>query len=211
MKALLLKDWYQIWNYMKIFLILIIGFDICAIWATGFFMLIFPGFYISLLVSSLVNYDERSGWTKYADTLPYSRKLIVSEKYVMLLFGMAANLLLSAITMTINLVLETGRITALEIPGVLMMILIASTVPSSLYMPLIFKFGTEKGRMLYLFMIAVNALGISALTAIPLSMQHGATATLPSVSGLAAAVVISFVLFAASWMLSVRFYQKREL
>ena len=83
-------------------------------------------------------------------------------------------------------------------------------------LPFIFRFGTEKGRMAYYVSIGLffalsyalaDGLGISAADASSIAAWGRAG----TASGIVAAVLVCMALYACSWLISIRIYQKREI
>ena len=77
-----------------------------------------------------------------------------------------------------------------------------SPLPAALCLPLMFKYGTQKGRIAFFVVIGVFCastvfLDVPELTGVSLPMV-----LLP---------LMSLAVFGVSWLLSVRFYQKREI
>ena len=83
MKGLLKTDWYMLWKYGKITLLSCLIFLVAgSLNTTNLFFMVYPVIVGSALSKSLFSYDERSGWDRYCDALPLTRKLVVSEKYL---------------------------------------------------------------------------------------------------------------------------------
>lgn len=156
MKGLLYKDLLNIWKSMrKLFIIffMVAGMAGLADPTTGVAvgMLVFMG--CSLPISS-VAMDERSGWDRFAAASPLPRWMIVVSKYLLLLIyggtAFALSLALTAISCAVHRLPLTAE---MFIPHVLVL---AVALPApSLTLPLVFKFGSEKGR-LFLFVIVLG-------------------------------------------------------
>ena len=75
-------------------------------------------------------------------------------------------------------------------------------------LPILFRFGAEKGRLAYLIFIGVICGGITALS-LSASSKNVSAATMPTPTlGLCVGAIMLYIL---SWRLSVALYQKREL
>jgi len=92
---------------------------------------------------------------------------------------------------------------------VLMLMLLAlSTVTSSVSLPFMFKWGVEKGRIAYYVMIGVVCGGSVAASA----LLRGSAQEQIQPDGILPVLALGGIgLYALSWYLSVRFYEKREL
>ena len=208
MKGLLLKDWYMMKKYMRSYLVLLIVFVAVSFTdATNMFFVYYPCMLTGMVTVNLLAYDERSKWDVYAGTLPCTRRQVVSAKY---LLGILLQLLLLAVTAAVQgfhmigaeQPERTGFVVLLE------MLVILSCITSSITMPFMFKFGVEKGRMAYYVMIGVVS-GGSVLAA---SVSRRAMQVEVSNSiALPLLTLAAIGVYALSWWLSIRFYEKREL
>lgn len=207
MKGLLLKDFYLSWRYCRaLFIIVAVFLCLSFVGEKTLFFQVYPMLLSSVIPVSLMGYDERDRWTAYSSTLPYTRGQLVSAKYLVgLCFGMAA-FLVSMVAMAVRMQLM-GWFSWVELATVGTTLLLLGCVTPALMLPVIFKFGVEKGRIAYFILIGLFS-GVAAVLA-------GTGSQLQTLSGsmlpLAAIAGGSMVLYALSWWLSIRFYQKREL
>lgn len=215
MKGLLLKDFYMMLKYCKAHLLISLVF--AAVSATGagnVFSLFYPVFLASMIPSmipvTLISYDERSGWNSYADTLPYTRGMLVSVKYIMALTALAVSL---AIYMGGRLIgmLCTGGCNAQELLWLLGMLLSGGLIAPAVMLPVIFKFGVEKGRIAYyIVMVATVSVLYIVLSFLTPALQESPYPSFSSV-GLWVLIVAAAAIFYISRRLSILFYQDREL
>lgn len=208
MKGLLLKDWYMMRKYCRSYLFIAVGFLILSFMdKSNMFFVFYPCLFCGMVPVNLLAYDERSRWLTYSGTLPYTRAQIVSGKYLIGLFTQTAMLLLTGIAQGIRMGMDGGY-RATDVLVILLLLLIASTVTSSVTLPFMFKLGVERGRAAYYVMIGLIC-GISALlTGLfrePLRMEIRPNLILVLLA--AAGVGI----YALSWYLAIVFYRKREL
>ena len=210
MKGLFLKDFYMMKKYCRSYLLIMLIFLLVSVFSdNNFFFILYPVILSSMIPVTLISYDEKSKWNFYADTLPVSRKQLVSVKYMMMLILLGTGILLIG-------VIQFGRMlyfqnfsveTLVLLTGIL---LIAGTLSSSLLLPVIFKMGVEKGRLAYYLVLGVICAvfaGMGVLT----SKESVQNVFLPSVKTVWIIAGGAVLLFIFSWFLSVRFYQKREL
>ena len=100
----------------------------------------------------------------------------------------------------------TGSFSGKERLALMTVLLVVSCVTSSITLPFMFKWGVEKGRVAYYIMIGIGCLaGLVASDVLQAGAQMQVNAGLPALC--AAAIGI----YALSWYLSIRFYQKREI
>lgn len=207
MKGLLLKDFYLSWRYCRILLILVAVF-IALSWADegGMFFLLYPIILVSMIPVTLLGYDERDRWMGYSAALPYTRAQMVSAKYLVgLCFSGGAFLLSVAVTSVWMGVNGSFSWEKLAVLGVTLLVL-ACLCPAIL-LPFTFKYGVEKGRFAYYITLGVcGGVGAFLVTAgFELPVFTDGFWLLGAVAG------VSILLYALSWWLSIRFYQKREL
>ena len=206
MKGLLLKDFYMLKNLRAFILFMVIFLIVSAFSSENMFMLFYPCVLAGIIPVSLLGYDERSKWDKYSLALPYTREQIVSAKYLMGLIIQLTVLLFAAITQIFYMKNNGG----FNGQGFLILFSTLSALSfftSSISLPFMFKWGVEKGRMVYYIMIGL-ACGSSVLVADMFTENiiptDTATVTFPIL------VLISIAIFALSWYLSIIFFRKRE-
>ena len=209
MKGLLLKDWYQTVKYCRTYLIIVLVFMALGVFSQEDlgFTVVYPFLLGGMIPVNMISYDTASHWESMSLTLPYTRGQIVSGKYVLCLCFQGGILVFTALTQTARMCMRgTFGLEALVLT-LLPLAAMALIVPS-LMLPVIYKLGVEKGRMLYLAFIGLTfaIVGITATNA----DAAGVGIHLPVYAG-AAALGIAAALFAVSWGLSIRFYSKREL
>ena len=201
MKGLFLKDLYMIKAYFRTLIAIAVVFIISSFWGGGnMFLIIYPMIVAAMLPMSILSYDEKSRWDVYCGTLPCSKSAVVSVKYLSCLVYVAVMFALSLLVQSLRITRAGGDMSELAV--IMAMLLSIGLVGPSLMLPVIFRLGTEKGRMAYYVVIgALCALSFLLPEKLPAALANS-VALLP----LAAAA-----LFAASWLLSVYFYRKREL
>ncbi len=172
------------------------------------FFLFYPCVLCGMIPINLLSYDERSGWLRYSGTLPYKRAQIVGSKYLIGLFIALATLILTGAAHAVKMNLA-GTFTWQEYLITMLLICVVSCLVCPINMPLMFKYGTEKGRILYLVMIGVVCC-ISAL--LPSLIQGIGDIQIPTVRIALPLILLAAVgIYALSWYLSVQFFKKREI
>ena len=199
MKALILKDTYVIWRQMKYFLVMILLFSALPSGFNNAFAVI----YTSMLPYTALAYDERSKWDQLAAMMPYSERDIVLSKYVFgwLCIGGAA--VLSALLQAV-LSLAVNRT---FLPGVMALSVLGALCILAITLPLMFRFGVEKGRMGMFLLIFLVCGSAGAISSIASSVSGGFAfqrAALPVL------VLAAVALTAASVPLSQRFFKLRS-
>lgn len=195
MKALLLKDYCVLWKQLRFFLLFILIFSALP----GGFNGVFAVTYAALLPYSCIAYDERSKWDQLAAMMPYTARDLVLSRYVLGWIAAAGACALSLVLQGVfSTLLDTGFY-----PITLVLAFFACLTTLAITLPLIFRFGVERGRLLMFLIIFLVCGSAGALGGI-------ADAT----SGLPPAAVwlllpVSLVLTVLSVPLSIRWYAHR--
>ncbi len=207
MKGLLIKELYMVKKYGKGYALGVAIYVALSLSGDDSVMSItFPCALAALFSITLLVHDERSKWTQYCGTLPYSKAQIVSAKYltglsvqitVLLLIGMA-----QAVGMT-----SKGTFNPEHYLLKMSVALILSLAMSSASLLCIFRFGAETGQIIFSVIMGV----ICALLMFFMMATPGLLAQeLPSASTLLSSCLITIALYALSWYLSIVLYKKRE-
>ncbi len=208
MKGLLLKDWYLITRYCRAFFLMdAIFIAVSLLVPDSVYFLAYPCLFSAMLPVTLYSYDEREHWTSYSASLPVSRAQFVSAKF---LFG----LLSIAVFVTVYILIRS--VVALLVPRLAVSCLsilitgagIALILPA-LTLPLMLRFGAEKGRILYL--ILVGALVASEIVLMNRSGEGPSMIDMAPPAAPAILCAAALLLYAASWLLSIRLYSRRDL
>ena len=200
MKGFLKKDFYLTLGYCRsIFLIVVVFIVIGCVQTDNYFFIFYPAIMVSLLAVSLFSYDEREHFCTYAAAMPRSRATYVSAKYVI---GLIYGLICVAVIVLVQMIFGefSGKDFLFLVGSLLILVLFTPAVA----LPFMFKFGVEKGRLAYYVMI-----GFSTAAAL-LMMNTGYRGRLGGDFLFALLGVTEIILFAISWLLSVRIYRKRE-
>lgn len=198
MRALLLKDWYMARKYCDSYLFIVLVFLVLSFVSDNVVFYTYPCMMTGLLPYTLYSYDEREKFTSYCAAMPVSKRQYVSGKYVFGLIASAAAALLTLICIIIK-----GKTS--ELMPMLGAAAIAALISQAAMLPFGFKFGVEKGRILFIAVVAV------LFAAFYIVMGSGDSA--PTLSGEALGYIslaVSALLFAASWLLSQRIYENKE-
>lgn len=203
MKGLLLKDFFMMKKYCRAVLFIVIIFlGMSCLGSENIFFAFYPVLIASVIPVTLISYDEKEKWNLYCATLPYSRGAIVSAKYLVGLLSGIVILILSVGVQVLQMIYH-GTFTWTNLWGILSSLLSMTLVGPTILLPVIFKYGVEKGRIVYYITIGV----ICAIGAFSTQMVEVLSdINLPLVmSG------IVILLFAGSWLLSIAVYRRKEL
>lgn len=201
MKGLLIKDWKTLLKQTKVMLTMMALFA-CV---PSTYMSAFALFYAAMMPITALAYDERAKWDELAAMMPYTVKSIVGSKYALGLTLMAPVLALSVL---FRLIVHSTPIVS-EDTMALLITACLSLILMAIDLPFMFRFGVEKGRLIYIlltcvFIVAgatyadkltntINGIGTAMVTIVPLLL-------------LAAAAVALLI----SYAISVQIYRTRR-
>ena len=208
MKALIYKDLITLWKNLKNYLLMCVIFQIASIAGEDFeFMRFYPLILVASLPHTLLAYDERSGWEKFALALPVSRRKLVGEKYLVGLLLLAVSFLLAAVTGLVRSWRE-GFFDSFGYWFELSVLLTLGISVMSVALPMTFKLGTEKGRMAN--MVCYGILGAALVIVVLVGDKLGLSQISLNEWIIVPFLVLPAVVLSVSWALSVRWYEKRE-
>lgn len=208
MKGLLLKDWYMVKEYCRTYLLIAVGFIALSFFSdNNMFFVFYPCMLCGMIPVNLLAYDERSRWMQYSGTLPYTKKQIVSGKYLIGLLAQLAILIATGVGQVVKMSVAGGFVFG-DFAVLMLLLLIVSTLSSSISLPFVFKLGVEKGRTAYYIMIGFVC-GASVLAS---SIFRGQLMTeiQPNLI-LTVIAIVGIGVYILSWYLSVSFFRKREI
>lgn len=162
MKSLVLKDLYNIKHNSKSMIFMLLIFVVCLMPSTGVEgYIVGSSVLCSMMIATTFSFDEHSKWTRFALVMPVSRKDVVIAKFVALaifcivgslfgmIFGSACGLVIKKITLVPEQFLELLLVT---LAAAMIAVIFGGTS-----IPLLFKYGAEKGRMLVIVSVLVPA------------------------------------------------------
>lgn len=203
MKGLIIKDLLNMKKTLKLYLLLLVFYGVLS-FAQGNNMLF--GYFVVLLTMMMsitaLSYDEKANWDKYALSMPVSRTDLVMSKYV-LSYGC---LIVAIVLAVLYMYLIDGRITQ-DGWAILAVCTGFSLFFTSIMLPVMFKFGCEKGR------IAIFAISLIPVAAVMIfnkanllpKIDEKMLEMLPYIAG-----VIVILMSVISMFISVRIYKNKE-
>ena len=219
MKGLLLKDFFSLRSQGKLYLALLVfyvffGISTKNISMTGAFMVLVS----SMLPITCLSYDESCKWDRFALTMPVSRLQMVLGKY---LLGLLLNLCTLVVVLPISILtaqISGNRLTGGDLPVSAIVLSTLAICGVGLFMmaillPVMFRFGVEKGRYVMLTVFAlcfmlpvlINGMGLQLSADLPEKVSALPVWLFP---------VIAVAALAAVWLLSITLsvciYRKKE-
>lgn len=209
MKGLLLKDFYMAMKYCRAYALIAVVFSLISVWGNNSFLLAYPIMLASFIPVNLLSYDEKSRWSRYSGVFPYSRQQLVSVKYLIALIFLAFAVIL-VLTGQIAGMLANNAFDVNTVLTFVALLPAMGILAPSLMLPAIFKFGSEKGRIVFYVVIFAFCAAFGVLGAME---NENFTDLLISVQSWLIPVITSaaVVLLAASWLISIRIYRKKEM
>jgi len=154
MKGLIIKDLLNLKKNFSAILTLVIFYAFIAYTSEDSSVLIgMITMMLTMMTITSIAYDDLAKWDKYALAMPISRKDIILSKYILLI-------MLDMIGIAISIVI-TFIITKLKGSDVNYLLIISysifavSLIFGCIILPLIFKFGVEKSRLMMMGVFAV--------------------------------------------------------
>lgn len=144
MKALLTKDFLTLSKMIRtIVIIMIIMTCVPQLNMAVFFMV-----YCAMLPITALGYDERTKWDVQAAMMPYHPWEIVLSKYVL---GYILLVMITTLALIVGTIINRiiGSPITLDQYLTVMIYAMATTVFQAVTLPLAFRFGTEKGRLIF--------------------------------------------------------------
>ncbi len=205
MKGLFYKETRCLWQYGKSYILMVAVFFGLSMVNDGgginTMWLLYPVFLLASLPASLLNADEKDGWMMYCETLPVTRRQIVTVKYVICAILAAAVTLLAIAAALVRGQLDPAF--RAELKTLLPLMPLTGLTAPALMFPAMFRLGAIKGRTVYISVVILVAAACAVLV-----IADGASARAVP---FALSLVISLAVFVGSWALSVKWFQAREL
>lgn len=205
MKGLILKDLLNLKSIFKMLGVMMLFFAVIFIpqgngFIFGMIILMF-----AMMVVTTISYDDLARWDAYALTMPVTRKEIVLSKYLVMAILNTLGAVLSLIVGLLGTIIM-GQSFSMEILAIIGVIYLIALIFGSVIIPLIYKFGTEKARL----MLILCALIPTAL----ILLVEQLNVPLPTTGNpwIYLTILISFsvVGLILSFLISLKIYSKKE-
>ena len=202
MKGLIIKDLTVLKSSIKTVFIIVVLFAFMGIKSGSAYMTTFASVYAAILPMTCMAYDERSRFNRYAVAMPISPRDIALSKYI-------TGLILAAAATAIALVI--ALFTKAPIGETAAGCMLIPAFYHTLMLPVMFKFGVEKSRLMVLIGVVIPAVGISFMEEagmLDAFMQKLSTTDEAVVMAVVFAVMA--VLYLLSAVLSISICKNRE-
>lgn len=162
MRSLVLKDLYNVGHNAKsmiLILAVLAAFLVPTSGVSGY--IIASALLCSMMTVTTFSFDDQSKWTRYAMIMPVSKRDLVIGKFLMLtIFCVIGSLSGFVVGSAVGIILKKVALDPEGIVELLFFTLVAfamSLIFGSISVPLVFKFGAEKGRILLLVSFLIPA------------------------------------------------------
>lgn len=200
MKGLLFKDAYTLMRQYWIFLVLMV---LCGLPSRSCPLM--AVIYSGLIPISVLSGDDQCGWTRLAGALPVSRKQVVLCKYAL---GGACTLASVLVALAVEGIAAGATGSPWGGDALLSgaIFLCIGLVMQSVSMPLMFKFGAEKGRMWLIVALAAAGGALGGLGTVAPQSAGWTDQSLLLLAALAAPLSLAL----SAW-LSIKIFTAKDL
>lgn len=215
MYGLLLYDILSIRRLLKTYGIVLLFYIVLGVWsgAASNFGLFFVLFATTVPLTLFAN-RERAHWDLYANVMPIARKYLIFESYIfswmLLVFAMVCNFLMIIVDTFLGQIQGWGDVVAQL--QVLIVVLFFGFLYISVFLPVLFKFGPEKGRIVMFLFYAIPILFYMIVSKkIDLFEIIQRLENMTLLSFYALLLVTMIVTNIVSIIVSVKVYEKKDL
>lgn len=157
MKGLLIKDFLVLVKQMKLILIII---PLMAV--TGNISIASIAILIgAMLPMTAMAYDEQSKWNELAVMMPYSRKEMILSKYIIGYLSIIGTAILFTAAKFIMSVVQPEHVHTNS--TMILFSIFCGLLFLAINTPIMFRFGVQKGRIIYIIFITLSAVAGSLL------------------------------------------------
>ena len=213
MKGLILKDICNQLGQLKAFAMMLVIFIVCFANSAEGTLIIMCAVYATVMVINNLAMDESCQWEIFALTMPVTRRQLVLAKYIVAIFYALLGIVVgTAATLIIRLLgFGSGDATFWELLQISVVGIVIAAIFISLLLPVDFKYGVQKGRLV-LFGVAAFIGGGGVLLSGKEDMLDGFFSRFSgTVGGLFfGALTLLLLLLLISFTISSRIMEKKE-
>lgn len=206
MKGLIIKDLLNLKKNLNTVIVLIIFYALIGYTSSDPSMLIaMISLVLTMMTITTMSYDDLAKWDKYALTMPVSRKSIVLSKYILSIFLALTGIIISTVIAFVLISIKDYEASNLMI--ISYSIFLISLVFSSIILPLIFKFGVEKSRLMMMAAIGLPIAITYLLYRMGIELPNEAVL----LNLLRLSPVITIIVVFISFCISYSIYKKKDI
>ncbi len=219
-KGLIVKDFQTLNSYKTTILFMILIFIVCSFLNNNLinFLPVYMTLCFGMIAISSFSYDNLAKTDRYLLTFPINKKDIVKARYIyILLFTLLGSLLGLLISIIIQCI-KTGDMINKEFLNNTLAIIVGSFSAmmflEAFQIPIMYRFGAEKGRIIQMVMIVALMIGISLITTTLMKIVNISLDSfiimlkdyLMAVLGIT--IIITYIL---SFIISSKIYERKEI
>ena len=207
MISLVLKDLLNLQSYLKTIVVFVAFYTVLSFtmadvsFVAGMLIILF-----AMIPISSFSYDQQAKWDVFGQTLPVTRKQIVLGKYIVALIFIVLGFALSFVITFIATFFKNDTIDLMELFIGNGMIALTGLILLAIMLPLIYKFGVEKSRIMLMTIALVPTFGVIILANLGFTIPSDFNWQLVGYS-VPALAVIGFVL---SFTISTKIYCAKD-
>lgn len=215
MTGLIIKDLLNLKKYLKTLVLLIVFYAVIFIpqgeinFVSSFILILSVAPTITALA-----YDDMVNWDKYALTMPINKKDIVMSKYILMIMFILLGAIASFFICFITKVFNIGPVNMSEIAFSTLLVTCIGIIYDDIILPLVYKFGTEKARIVILavIFIPISIVYILSKTISKFTLSN-IISFLDKIQNTVPIIVIgsAIVMTAASYFISYNIFSKKEM
>lgn len=211
MKGLLAKDFYMMLktNSLLWYIVIIAFYTVCLSISMES-MLIISLILVITIPTTSISYDELSHWQQYSLALPYSRKQIVTSKYIFTILIELLFAVVGAILIGVDMI-KQNEFRADQLVCFISMMMFMGAIYPTFALPFNFLLGTSKARFV---LIAFMAFTFAAVFSLAPQLRDFSTLEklVDNNAYLLSAIILAVesVMLLVSWYISVKIYEKKE-
>lgn len=202
MTGLLLKDLYTLRRQGKVILMVAVFYLIFGLAANNLSMF---GTIVVLLSAmapiTTMSYDEYNKWDKYVLSMPVSRQSVVLSKYAL---GITFSVGAAIVLLLANALVRHSdfKLALLSVIG----FTAAANLFLAIVLPLLFKFGVEKGRILMIITLAIPTLLVMLFANLGFQLPSEQTVSILAYSAPLFVIIAMFL----SMRVSIWIYNRKQ-
>ena len=215
MRGLLEKDFRLLKGQKNFFLLILVITVLLSLNSEDNFAVTYLTFIAGFLTISSFGYDDNGNCMPFLMTLPVSRKLYVKSKYVLgfllTFIGWMAGMVISTVTAFLHKAPPTTEAVLFQLAWVFLWMILLAFV-----LPMLFRFGAEKGRMATLAMMLVFMAIVFVFTKLADTLGVDVDACLDALASqqivvlVAGMAVVALVMVLISYLISAKIVQNKE-
>ena len=202
MKGLVIKDLMVLKVAMKTVILIVVIFGFVGAMSGSAYMSTFASVYAAILPMTCMAYDERSKFNRYAMVMPVKPSYIALSKYI-------TGIVLALVATVVSLV--TAAISETDLASTAVSCMLIPLFYHTFMLPLMFKYGIEKSRLVVMIGVVIPAMLFGALEGTGLLDKAlavlGSMNTAVLVGGIIAVVLAMYV---ASVFISISICKNKE-